>query len=62
MQWTVPLIALLVGALAGYLVRRAVGEAKIKSAEVEAKRILDDATKSAETKKREILVEARDEA
>ncbi|HHY44840.1 MAG TPA: ribonuclease Y, partial [Firmicutes bacterium] len=62
MQWIVPLIALLVGALSGYLIRRAVGEAKIKSAEVEAKRILDDAIKSAETKKREILVEARDEA
>jgi len=62
MQWIVPLITLLVGTLAGYAIRKAVGEAKIKSAEAEAKRIVDDAIKAAETKKREILLEARDEA
>ncbi|HHX29444.1 MAG: ribonuclease Y [Bacillota bacterium] len=62
MHWMIPVAALLVGAVVGYLTRRAVGEAKIKSAEIESKRILEDAAKSAETKRREILVEARDEA
>jgi len=50
------------GASIGYLLRRIIGEAKITSAETEAKRILDQATKSAETKHREILLEARDSA
>ena len=62
MQWIAPVAALLVGFAIGYLIRRAVGEAKIKSAEEEARRIVAEAVKSADTKKREILLEARDEA
>ncbi len=61
MEWAIGAAALIVGLVAGYLVRRAVGEAKIKSAEAEAKRILDEAHKSGEARKRELLVEARDE-
>ncbi|MGE5578598.1 MAG: ribonuclease Y [Bacillota bacterium] len=61
MEWAIGAAALVVGLVAGYLVRRAVGEAKIKSAEAEAKRVLDEAYKSGETRKRELLVEARDE-
>lgn len=61
MEWAIGAVMLVLGVVAGYLVRRSVGEAKISSAEAEAKRILDEATKSGETRKREVLVEARDE-
>lgn len=62
MHWFISLAALAIGIAAGYLIRRAVGEAKISSAEAEAKRIVDEANRAAEARKREILVEARDEA
>lgn len=62
MQWVIGAAMLVVGIAAGYFIRRALGEARISSAEVEAKRILDDATKAGEAKKREMLVEARDES
>ena len=55
-------VMLVLGILIGYLLRRIIGEAKIASAEAEAKRILDQATKAAETKHREIVLEARDNA
>lgn len=50
-----------VGFLGGYLSRKLMAEARIGSAEEEAKRIKQDAEKVAETKKREALVEAKDE-
>jgi ribonuclease Y len=54
------IIACIAGAI-GYLVRKTIAEAKISSAEAEAKRIISEAQKEAETKKRETLVEAKDE-
>lgn len=60
-MWTTVIVGG-VGVLLGYILRRVIGEAKISSAEAEAKRIVDEAVKAAETKKREILVEARDES
>ena len=45
----------------GYRYRLMVAEKEISSAEEEAKRILNDAIKSAESKKREALVEAKEE-
>ncbi len=48
------------GAVGGVVIRKYFAEAKISSAESEARRIIDDATKIAETKKRESLVEAKD--
>lgn len=48
--------------LLGYLLRRYVAEARIRSAEEAARRIIDDATKEAEAKQRETIVEAKDEA
>jgi len=54
------IIACIAGAI-GYLLRKTVAEAKIASAEAEAKRIISEAVKDAETKKRETLVEAKDE-
>ena len=41
--------------------RRKVAEAKIGSAEEEAKRIINDAVKSADQKRKEIVIEAKDE-
>ncbi len=50
------------GFLLGYLLRRYVAEARIKSAEEAARRIIEEASKEAEAKKREGIVEAKDEA
>jgi len=48
--------------LLGYLLRRYVAEARIRSAEEAARRIVEDAQKEAESSKREAIVEAKDEA
>ena len=45
----------------GYNARKRVAEAEIGSAEDEARRILSDAMKNAESKKKEVLLEAKDE-
>ena len=58
----VGVVTLVVGILVGFLIRKKIGEAKIGSAEAEAKRILDEGTKQAEAKKKEKLVEAKEEA
>jgi ribonuclease Y len=55
-------VAGLVAFLLGYLLRRYVAEARIRSAEEAARRIIEDATKQAEAKQRETIVEAKDEA
>lgn len=47
--------------MAGYLIRRALAEAKISSAEEAAKKIINDAEKNAEAKKREAILEAKEE-
>ena len=59
-------IVLIVVAFAGAFVlgvtyRKKVAEREIVSAEEEAKRIINEAIKSAESKKREALVEAKEE-
>ncbi|MGB9792377.1 MAG: ribonuclease Y [Thermacetogeniaceae bacterium] len=54
-------IALLLGLLGGYLLRKHLAEAKIASAEEAAKRILEEAQKEAEAKKREAILEAKEE-
>ena len=56
------LVAGLIAFLLGYLLRRYVAEARIRSAEEAARRIIEDAQKEAEAKKREDIVEAKDEA
>ncbi len=55
------LVALAVGVPIGIMYRKRVGEREIGSAEDEATRILNEAIKSAESKKREALVEAKEE-
>jgi len=52
----------LIAFLLGYLLRRYVAEARIRSAEEAARRINEQALKEAEAKKREAIVEAKDEA
>ncbi len=52
----------LVAFLLGYLLRRTIAEAKIKSAEEAARRILEESRKEADAKQREAVVEAKDEA
>ena len=66
--WATILIALIAAALSaaaffyfGQQHRRKTAEAKIGSAEEEAVRIVNDAVKSAEQKRKETLVEAKDE-
>ena len=55
------IIGLAVGVPVGSNYRKKVAEKEIGSAEDEAKRIINDAIKSAESKKREALVEAKEE-
>ena len=66
MEYLIPILvgvaALAVGILAGILFRKKIGEAKIGSAEEEAKRILEESAKTAEAKKKEALIEAKEEA
>ena len=54
--------ALAIGLLVGFILRKIIGEAKIGSAEAEAKRILEEGSKNAEAKKKESLIEAKEEA
>jgi len=55
------IVALAIGITAGFLIRKFTAEAKISSAEEEARRIIQEAEKAAEGKKREALLEAKDE-
>jgi len=52
---------MLVALAGGYLVRKYIAEAKIASAEEAAKKILEEAEKGAEAKKRESILEAKEE-
>ena len=61
MSLYVNLAVLVVGGTLGYLIRKLTAEARIGSAEQEAKKILEEAEKNAEAKKREVLLEAKEE-
>ena len=54
-------IFFIIGRLNGIAYRKKVAEAEIGSAEEQAKRILEDSLKSAETKKKEALLAAKEE-
>jgi ribonuclease Y len=60
--YTITVVVGLIALLLGYLLRRTIAEARIKSAEDAAHRILEDGRKEAEAKHREVVVEAKDEA
>lgn len=55
------LIGLIIGIISGFVYRKSVAEKEIGSAEEEAKRMLNEAIKACEAKKREALIEAREE-
>ena len=55
------LVGLAIGALVGWVIRRMVAEKAIGSAELEAKRMKQNAEKEAEAKKREAIVAAKEE-
>jgi ribonuclease Y len=57
----VAVICILLGLLVGYLLRKYLAEAKISSAEEAAKRIYEESKKEAEAKKREVILEAKEE-
>ena len=48
------------GILIGFFIRKKIGEAKIGSAEAEAKKIVEEAKKNAESAKKESLIEAKE--
>ena len=50
-----------VGAVAGILIRKSVAEKKLGSAEVQARRILEDAIKNADSAKKESIISAKEE-
>jgi len=52
--------SLFIGLLAGYLLRKLFSESKVKSAEDLAKKIISEAEREAETKKKESLLEAKE--
>lgn len=54
-------ISIIVGFFIGSFSRKKIAEAKIGSAESQAKKIVDDGIKEAETKKKEALIEAKEE-
>ena len=55
------IVGVLVGAFIGSMYRKKVAEAEIGSAEQEAKRIVSEAIKTAEAKKKEAILEGKDE-
>ena len=57
----VAVICFFVGVLAGILYRKRIAEAQIGSAEEKARKVIDDAIKTGEAKKREMLLEAKEE-
>ena len=56
------IVALVLGILAGYIVRKSVGEREIGSAETKAKNIILDAEAKSETIQKEIALKAQEEA
>ncbi len=57
----IPIIAGIIAFIIGYFVRKYLAEAKIASAEEEAKKILEQAEKEGEAKKRETILEAKED-
>lgn len=53
-------VGILIGVVTGFFIRKGISEAKIGSAELEAKRIVEEGEKTAETLKKEALIEAKE--
>ena len=65
MNWlitaVIALAALLIGAFAGYRYNKSMIESKIGRTEEYAKKLLDDTTRKADEKKKEMILEAKEE-
>ena len=61
--WVIILVVfvLAVGIVGGYFIRKKFGEKEIGSAELEAKRIVEEAQRTAESTKKEAVIEGKDE-
>jgi ribonuclease Y len=57
----ITVIAAIVAFLIGYFIRKMTAESKITSAEIAAKKIVEDAKREAETEKKEVLFNAKEE-
>ena len=57
----VGIVALVLGLLIGYIMRKKTAEKKIGSAEAEAERIVSEAVKTGEAKRKEMIVEAKED-
>ena len=55
------IVGIVIGIGVGFMIRKKIAEREISSAEEEAKRIINESIKSAESKKREALLEAKEE-
>ena len=55
------IITAILGILVGFYIRKTIGEGKINNAEELAKKIIEDANRDAETHKKEVLLEAKEE-
>ncbi|MBI3998496.1 MAG: ribonuclease Y [Armatimonadetes bacterium] len=60
--YVITVVVGLIAFLLGYLLRRTIAEARIKSAEEAARRIVEEAKREADARQREVIVEAKDEA
>lgn len=58
----ISLVTLVIGLSIGFLLRKKISEGKIGSAEQEANRIISDAKEKAESKSKEMVLEAKDQA
>ena len=54
-------VGLVVGAAVGFIIRKSIAEKKIGSAELQARHILEDAIKNAESAKKESIISAKEE-
>ncbi|HEX9713132.1 MAG TPA: ribonuclease Y [Actinomycetota bacterium] len=63
MAWVIGIIlGLAAGIVAGYVIRHRQGLSRVDAAETRARGLIDDAEREADTHRREMLVQARDEA
>ena len=64
-QWYIAVgiaaVCAVVGVVLGIIIRRSIAEKQIGSAEAQARQLLEDAIKAAETKRKEYMLEAKDE-
>jgi len=55
------ILGAIIGVPAGYIIRKTIGEGKIRNAEEIAKKIVEDAKRNSEAQKKELLLEVKDE-